>query len=61
MFNSSPIDAWEGAAAFFNYAGGAGPVLWFWVSVILCIIPILVSLKAENAAEKEHGKNESNL
>ncbi len=55
MFNSSPIDAWEGAAAFFNYAGGAGPVFWFWVSVILCIIPLIVSLKAENAAEKEHG------
>ena len=56
MFNSSPIDSWEGAAAFFNYANGSpGPFFWFCISVLLCIIPILVSLKAENAAEKEHG------
>ncbi len=57
MFNSSPIDAWEGAAAFFTYSGSAGPVLWFWVMVLLCIIPVLVSLKAENAAEDEHGES----
>ncbi len=55
MFNSSPITTWEGAAAFFNWAGSGGAVLWFWVMVILCIIPILTSLKAENAAEQAHG------
>ncbi len=54
MFNSSPIQAWDGAAAFFSYAGSGGPVLWFWVSVILCIIPVLVSLKAEKAAEDKY-------
>jgi hypothetical protein len=61
MFNSSPIDAWEGAAAFFNYAGSGGPVLWFWVMAILCIVPVIVSLKAEIAAEEEHGSNPKHL
>lgn len=54
MFNSSPIATWEGAAAFFNWAGSGGAVLWFWVMVVLCIIPILLSLRIENAAEKRH-------
>ena len=30
MFNSSPITAWEGAGAFFNYAGSGGAVFWFF-------------------------------
>lgn len=55
MFNSSPITSWEGAAAFFNWAGGGGPVFWFWVMVILCLYPLFVSFGAENSAEKEHG------
>ena len=54
MLNSSPIDSWEGAAAFFNYAGTGGAVFWFWVMVALCIVPIFVALKAESAAESEH-------
>jgi len=55
MFNSSPIAAWEGAAAIFTWAGSGGAVLWFWVMVILCLIPIVTSLRAENAAERAHG------
>lgn len=55
MFNSSPIDAWEGAAAIFTWAGSGGAVLWFWVMVVLCLIPIVTSLRTENAAEREHG------
>jgi len=55
MFNSSPIDAWEGAAAIFTWAGSGGAVLWFWVMVILCLIPIVTSLRAEDAAERVHG------
>ncbi len=54
MLDSSPIDTWEGAAAIFTYAaGGAG--FWFWVACALCIVPLFVSMKAEKAAEKEHG------
>lgn len=55
MFNSSPIEAWEGAAAIFTWAGSGGAVLWFWVMVALCIIPIVTSLRAENEAERNHG------
>lgn len=54
MFDSSPIDSWEGAAAFFNYAGSSGVILWFWIMAALCIVPIIVSLRAESAAEREH-------
>ena len=54
MFGSSPIESWEGAGAIFTYAaGGAG--FWFWMAVICCIIPLIVSLKAESDAEREHG------
>ena len=54
MINSSPITSWEGAEAIFTFAsGGAG--FWFWVMCALCIVPIVVSLKAESAAEDEYG------
>ena len=61
MINSSPILEWgavnagEGAAAFFNWAGSGGTVGWFWVMVILCLLPVVTSLMAESTAEKEHG------
>ena len=55
MINSSPIESWEGAAAFFTFAGGSGAVFWFWVMVILCLVPLWVSLKAERRAENNHG------
>ncbi len=54
MFNSSPITTWEGAGAFFNYAGSGGAVFWFWVMAALLIVPLVVALRAENAAEAEH-------
>ncbi len=56
MFNSSPIATWEGAGAFFNWAGSSGSMLWFWVMVALCLVPLAVALCAEKSAEKEHGK-----
>ena len=43
MFNSSPIESWEGAGAFFTFFGG-GALFWFWVAVICLIIPIWVAL-----------------
>ena len=52
MFNSSPIETWDGAAAFFSFAGSAG--IWFWIAVILCIIPLFVTLKTENHHETQH-------
>ena len=54
MFNSSPIDVWEGAGAFYTFFGG-GALLWFWVSVICLIIPIWVALRAEKHAHERHG------
>ena len=52
---SSPIETWEGAAAFFPYANSFGAVAWFWIAVILCIVPLFVSFGAEKRAEREHG------
>lgn len=55
MINSSPITSWEGASAFFTFAGSFGSVFWFWAAVILCITPLWVSLSDESAAEREYG------
>ena len=54
MIDSSPIDSWEAAEVIFTFANG-GVSFWFWVMCALCIVPIFVSLKAESAAEREHG------
>ena len=54
MFDSSPITSWEGAAAFFNFAGSVGVVFWFWVMAILCLVPIWVSYRAEEAVEEAY-------
>ncbi len=56
MFNSSPITSWEGAGAFFNWAGTDGAVLWVCVTIVLCVIPILIALKSESAVEREYRK-----
>lgn len=55
MFNSSPIFSWEGAAAFFNWASSGGAVFWFWAMVVLCIVPLVVAYRSEQAAEAQHG------
>ncbi len=58
MIDSSPITSWDGAGVFYTFAGGGGTLLWFWVSVILCIVPLLVSWSAEKKAEERHGNGE---
>jgi len=57
MINPSPVEAWDTATVIFTFAGSGGVHLWFWVMCILCIVPLFVSLKAENAVEKEHNGN----
>jgi len=55
MFNSSPIEAWEGAGAFFSFGAGTGmTILIFWISVALCVLPLYYTLKAENHHEDKH-------
>ena len=54
MFDSSPIDSWEGAAAIYSFAGSAMADFWFWVAVLLCIIPLYFTLKTENHHENIH-------
>ena len=56
MFNSSPIETWDGAAVFMSFGANTGWThLWFWVAVLCCLVPLWVALQAENAADKEHG------
>lgn len=52
MINSSPIETWEGAGVFYSFAGSAG--IWFWIAVIMLIVPLFVTLKTENHHETQH-------
>ncbi len=55
MFNSSPIETWDGAGVFFSFGAGTGiTVLIFWLSVICLIIPLWITLKTENHHEHQH-------
>ena len=53
MFGGSPIESWEGATAIYSYAGSGGVHLFLWISVLLCVGTIVVSIIAENRAEAE--------
>ncbi len=53
MFNSSPITSWEGAGVFYTYADG-GAVFWVFITMALCIIPLLASLRVESETEDKH-------
>ena len=54
MFNSSPIESWDGAGVFYSFAGSGMTDLFFWLTVLLCIIPLYVTLKTESHHEKQH-------
>ena len=48
MFDSSPIESWEGAGAVFNSAGGGNVWIWVVIAAALCIIPIISAIRHEN-------------
>ena len=55
MFNSSPIETWEGAGVIMSFGANTGWThLWFWIAVILCIVPLFVTLKTEQHHEKSN-------
>ncbi len=54
MFNSSPIESWDGAGVFYSFAASGMTDLWFWVAVLLCILPLFITLKTENHHETQH-------
>ena len=55
MFDSSPIETWEGASVFMSFGANTGMThFWFWVAVILCILPLFITLKTEQKHEKQH-------
>lgn len=55
MFNSSPIETWEGASVFMSFGANTGMThFWFWVAVILCIVPLFVTFATEQKHENQH-------
>ena len=56
MFDSSPIETWEGAGAIFNSAGSTGEVIWFWIAVALCVWTVISAVAHENKTEREKGQ-----
>ncbi len=54
MLNSSPIESWDGAGVIYSFAGSGMTDLIFWLSVILCIVPLYYVFKAEGEAEDKH-------
>lgn len=55
MFNSSPIEVWEGAGVFMSFGANTGWThLWFWLAVIACIVPLFITLKTEQHHENHH-------
>lgn len=55
MFNSSPIEAWEGAGAFFPFGADSGMAVFiFWIAVALCVVPLYYTMKTENHHEDKH-------
>lgn len=54
MFNSSPIESWDGAGVFYSFAQSGMTDFWFWVTVILLVVPLVVTLKTENHHENQH-------
>ncbi len=54
MFDSSPIETWEGIGVFYSFADSGMVHFWFWIAVILCIVPLFITLNTENHHEKKH-------
>ena len=55
ILNSAPMTAWEGVAAYFTYADQPLMIqFWFWLAVILCVLPILSSIGHEIRVERRH-------
>ena len=50
----SPIDSWEGAAAYFTGAGGASPAIILFLSVALCVGCIVYGAMSEEKSYKKH-------
>ena len=59
MFNSSPIETWEGVGVFMSFGANTGMThFWFWVTVILCVVPLFVTLATEKKHETQHAFHE---
>lgn len=52
----SPIDSWEGAAAYFTGAGGATPGIILLISVIVCFGAIVLGGIDEEMTYAKHKK-----
>jgi shikimate 5-dehydrogenase len=50
----SPIDSWEGAAAYFTGAGGASPTIILLLAFAVCVGAIVFGAKSEEKSYSKH-------
>ena len=50
----SPIDSWEGAAAYFTGAGGASPTILLLLAVAVCFGAIIFGANSEEKSYSKH-------
>ena len=50
----SPIESWEGAAAYFTGAGGTSPVIILLIAVAVCFGSIVYGAMSEEKSYKKH-------
>ncbi|MGH1482416.1 MAG: hypothetical protein ACRBM6_27455 [Geminicoccales bacterium] len=50
----SPIENWEGAAAYFTGAGGASPTIILIISIVVCFSAIVYGAISEEKSYSKH-------
>lgn len=50
----SPIESWEGAAAYFTGAGGFTPTLVLIIAAVVCVGAIVLGAMHEEESYKKH-------
>ena len=50
----SPIESWEGAAAYFTGAGGASPTIILLIAAVVCFGAIVYGAKSEEKSYSKH-------
>jgi hypothetical protein len=50
----SPIEAWEGVAAYFTGAGGGMPLVWMLIALVVTVASALSAFFHENKSYRDH-------
>jgi len=56
--NSSPVTDWASAAAYYSFASDSAMLnLWFWLAVVLCVLPLLAAVRHENEISQRYSSD----